>query len=128
VGLIGRIASIGLGLVFVVSGGYKLADGPAWPRQAADMGVSRPVAVVVPWFELVLGAVLVSGLLSPWAELVAVGVLIVFTIVIVRRLLDGSRPPCACFGSRSKRPLGRRHVLRNLGLLAVAVIAVVGTA
>jgi uncharacterized membrane protein YphA (DoxX/SURF4 family) len=92
------------------------------------MGVSRPVAAVVPWFELVLGALLVSGLLSPWIELAAVGVLIVFTIVIVRRLLDGSRPPCACFGSRSKRPLGRRHVLRNVGLLAVAVVAAIGTA
>jgi len=126
--LIGRIASIGLGLMFLVSGGYKLADGPAWPRQAADMGVARPVAAVVPWFELVLGAVLVSSLFSPWAEIVAIGTLIVFTVVIVHRLLDGSRPPCACFGSRSKRPLGRRHVLRNLGLLAVAVVAAVGTA
>lgn len=126
--VIGRIASIGLGLMFLASGGYKLADGPSWPRQAADMGVSRPVAAVVPWFELVLGALLVSGLLSPWIELAAVGALIVFTIVIVRRLLDGSRPPCACFGSRSKRPLGRRHVLRNVGLLAVAVIAAIGTA
>jgi len=126
--VIGRIAAVGLGLMFLVSGGYKLADGPAWPRQAADMGVSRPVALIVPWFELVLGAVLVSSLFSPWAELVAIGVLIVFTVVIVRRLLDGSRPPCACFGSRSKRPLGRRHVVRNLGLLAVAVVAAVGTA
>jgi hypothetical protein len=126
--VIGRIASVFLGLTFLVSGGYKLADGPAWPKQAADMGVSRPVAAVVPWFELVLGAALVSSLLSPWPELVAIGVLIVFTVVIVRRLLDGSRPPCACFGSRSKRPLGPRHVVRNLGLLAVAVLAAVGTA
>lgn len=126
--VIGRVAAIGLGVMFIVSGGYKLADGPSWPSQAADMGVSRPVALVVPWFEIVLGAVLVSSLLSPWAELVAVGVLIVFTVVIVRRLLDGSRPPCACFGSRSSQPLGRRHVLRNLGLLAVAMLAAVGTA
>jgi uncharacterized membrane protein YphA (DoxX/SURF4 family) len=128
VDVIARIASIGLGVMFVVSGGYKLADGPAWPKQAADMGVSRPVALAVPWFELVLGGVLVSGLVSPWAEAVAVVVLVVFTVVIVRRLLDGSRPPCACFGSRSKRPLGRRHVARNLVLLAVAVVAAVGSA
>lgn len=125
--LIGRIAAIALGVVFVVSGGFKLSDGPAWPRMAADLGVSRALAVSVPWFELVLGALLISGLLSPWTELLAVGVLVVFTMVIVRRLLDGSRPPCACFGSRSNRPLGRRHVARNLGLLAVGVIAVIGT-
>ena len=37
-----------------------------------------------------------------------------YTVVIVRRIRDGSRPPCACFGSRSKRPLGAYHVVRNL--------------
>jgi hypothetical protein len=126
--LIGRIAAIALGLMFVVSGGFKLADGPAWPKMAADLGVSRPLAIAVPWYELVLGALLLTSLFSPWVELLAAVTLVVFTVVIVRRLLDGSRPPCACFGSRSNKPLGRRHVVRNLGLLAVAVLAVVGTA
>ena len=126
--LIGRIASLGLGVMFVASGLYKLADGPAWPRQAADMGVGRSLSLVVPWYELALGAALISTLLSPWAEIVAAVTLVVFTVVIVQRLLDGSRPPCACFGSRSNRPLGSRHLVRNVGLLAIAAIAVVGTA
>lgn len=126
--MIGRIAAIALGVVFLASGGFKLADGPAWPRMAADLGVSRRLAVVVPWYELALGALLITSLFSPWVELLGALTLVVFTVVIVHRLLDGSRPPCACFGSRSNKPLGRRHVVRNLGLLTVAVIAVVGTA
>ena len=126
--LIGRIAAIGLGVMFVVSGVPKLRDGRAWPKQAADMGVRRPLALMVPWYEIVLGAVLISGLLSPWAEILAAVTLAVFTVMIVQRLLDGSRPPCACFGSRSNKPLGRRHVARNLGLLAVAAVAIIGTA
>ncbi len=126
--LVGRIASIGLGVMFVVSGLYKLVDGPAWPRQAADMGVRRPLALVVPWYEVALGVVLISTLSSPWAEIAAALTLAVFTVVIVQRLLDGSRPPCACFGSRSNRPLGLRHLARNVGLLAIAAIAVFGTA
>lgn len=125
--VIGRIAAIGLGVMFVVSGSYKLIDGPAWPKQAADMGVRRPLALVVPWYEIMLGAALISSLVSPWAELMAALTLVAFTVVIVQRLLDGSRPPCACFGSRSDRPLGRRHVARNLGLLAVAAVAIIGT-
>lgn len=124
----GRIASIGLGVMFVVSGVYKLADGPSWPRQAADMGVRRSLALVVPWYELALGVALISTLASPWAEIVAALTLAVFTIVIVQRLRDGSRPPCACFGSRSNRPLGLRHLARNAALLVVAAIAVIGTA
>lgn len=126
--LIGRIAAIGLGVMFVVSGMYKLVDGPAWPKQAADMGVRRPLALVVPWYEIVLGAALISSLLSPWFEIMAALTLLAFTIVIVQRLLDGSRPPCACFGSRSNRPLGRRHLARNVVLLAVAAVAIIGTA
>ncbi len=83
--LIGTIAAVGLGVMFVVSGVYKLRDGPAWPKQAADMGVGRPLALVVPWYEIVLGAVLISGLLSPWAEIAAALTLAAFTVVIVQR-------------------------------------------
>lgn len=126
--LIGIVASVGLGIMFVVSGVFKLRDGPAWPRQAADMGVRRPIAVVVPWYEIALGAALIAGLLRPWPQVLAVLTLVVFTVVIVLRLLDGSRPPCACFGSRSPRPLGMRHVARNVGLLTVAAVALVGVA
>ena len=126
--VIGRIAAIALGVMFVVSGGFKLADGPAWPKMAADLGVSRPLALAVPWYEVVLGALLISGLISPWAEIAATVTLLAFTVVIVRRLLDGSRPPCACFGSRSKKPLGRRQVARNVALVAVALVAVAGAA
>ena len=89
------------------------------------MGVPRAVAVVVPWVELVIGATCVVVLL-PRAAYAAIAVLVVFTLVIVRRLLDGSRPPCACFGSRSSRPLGPVHVARNAGLLALATIAARG--
>ena len=53
----------------------------------------------------------------------AIGVLVVFTLFIARRLLDGTRPPCACFGSRSKRALSRRHLARNGAYLAVAIVA-----
>lgn len=117
------VASVVVGVAFLAAGWFKLADGPAWPKQAADMGVGRPLATVVPWVEVVVGAALVVQLVRPWPAVVALAILVVFTLVIVRRLLDGSRPPCACFGSRSNRPLGAVHVLRNLGLIALAAVA-----
>ena len=117
------VASVIVGLAFVAAGVFKLVDGPAWPTQAADMGVGRPLALLVPWVELVVGAVLVSQLLRPWPAVVALAILVVFTVIIVRRLLDGSRPPCACYGSRSSRPLGPVDVVRNGVLLALAAVA-----
>ena len=118
------VASVALGLVFVAAGVLKLVEGPAWLKQAADMEVSRSVAVVVPYVEIVVGVLLVAQLFRPWPAVVAIGMLLVFTVVIVRRIRDGSRPPCACFGSKSKRPLGAYHVVRNLAFLALALVAV----
>lgn len=123
----GLIASLMIGATFVLSGGAKLADRASWRRQSADLGVDRRLAHVVPWYELILGAVLVSGIARPWPAVLAVATLIVFTWFIARRLLDGARPPCACFGSRSQRPLGARHLARNVGLLAVAALGIFAT-
>jgi len=81
--------------------------------------------MVLPYLELVLGALLVAQLFAPWPAVLALGLLLAFVVVILRRLRDGSRPPCSCFGSRSKRPLGAYHVVRNLVLIALAVVAVI---
>jgi hypothetical protein len=123
--VVGNVAGLVLGLAFVWAGALKLVQGPSWSKQAADMGVSRSVALVVPYVEVLVGALVAVQLLAPWPAVVALGMLLVYTGLIVLRLLDGSRPPCACFGSRSTRPLGAVHVVRNLALLAVAAVAIV---
>ncbi len=123
--VVGILAAVLVGLTLVAAGVLKLLEGPGWTKQAADMGVPREVALMVPFVEIVIGAPLVAQLFTPWPAVAALGLLTIFTGVILRRVLDGSRPPCACFGSKSKRPLGMYHVLRNLALVAGAVLAVV---
>jgi uncharacterized membrane protein YphA (DoxX/SURF4 family) len=121
--VVGIVAGVVLGLVFVAAGVLKLVAGPDWLKQAADMGVSRPIAMIVPYVEIVVGVLLAVQVFKPWPAVVAVVMLVVFSVVIVLRIRDGSRPPCSCFGSRSKRPLGAYHLVRNLVFLAVAVVA-----
>jgi hypothetical protein len=123
--MVGEVAGIVVGAVLVAAGGLKLVEGPGWMKQAADMRVPRLVAQLVPYVEIAVGVPLAGQLLRPWPAVAALLLLVAFTVVIVRRVLDGTRPPCACFGSRSKRPLGAYHVVRNLVLIAVAAIAVV---
>ena len=124
--VVGIIAGIVVGGALVIAGVIKLQEGPAWIKQAADMGVKRPLARVVPYVEIVVGILAALPWLHPWSALLALALLLAFTVVIVLRLLDGTRPPCACFGSRSKKPLSYEHVLRNVALLAIGALAVVG--
>lgn len=121
--MIATIAGVVLGVAFLVAGGSKLAAGGTWPAQARELGAPAMVIPVVPWFELVLGGVLVVQLAPRSAAAVALAALVAFTLLIVRQLRQGRHPPCACFGAWSARPLGPGHVVRNVALMLVAVVA-----
>jgi uncharacterized membrane protein YphA (DoxX/SURF4 family) len=123
--MIGTIAGVLLGLVFLLSGGSKVAAGPKWPTEAAALGAPEAVVPVIPWFELVLGGLLVVQIAAPWPAVVAVATLLVFTGFLVLRLRGGNRPPCACFGAWSTKPLGWGHVVRNLCFVAIGIVAIV---
>jgi uncharacterized membrane protein YphA (DoxX/SURF4 family) len=120
---VGTIAAIALGAMFVVAGGAKVAAGSAWLAQARSMGAPVPVATVVPAIELVLGAALVTRLAMPLPALAAIALLVAFSVLIARQLVDGRHPPCACFGSWSTRPLSESHLARNAALIGVAILA-----
>jgi hypothetical protein len=125
VDVVGLLAAIVLGALFLFAGASKIALGPAWTEQAAELGAPRAVAPVVPWLEIVLGALLISQVAQVPVVLAAIAVLTVFTVLIVVRLAQGRRPPCACFGTWSARPIGPWHVVRNLAMIALGVVAVV---
>ncbi|HSM67496.1 MAG TPA: MauE/DoxX family redox-associated membrane protein [Ilumatobacteraceae bacterium] len=118
------LASVLLGIAFLVAGGSKLAAGAAWPEQARGLGAPSVVVPALPWLELALGAALVVQLVPAVTGTLAIVLLGAFTVLIVRRLAQGRHPPCACFGAWSSKPLGWGHVARNLVLVALAVVTV----
>jgi uncharacterized membrane protein YphA (DoxX/SURF4 family) len=119
------VGTVVLGLVFVVAGGSKIAAGPDWPVQAAGLGAPRWVIPFVPWVEIVVGAALVVQVARRPAALVALAILLVFTTLLAIRLREGKRPPCACFGAWSAKPLGPGHLARNAALITVAGLALI---
>ena len=125
VGTVGTVASIVLGLVFLVAGGSKIAAGQDWPVQAVGLGAPRWVIPFVPWVEIVVGAALVVQVARRPAVLVALAILLAFTTLLGVRLSEGKRPPCACFGAWSAKPLGPGHLARNAALIAVAGVALI---
>jgi uncharacterized membrane protein YphA (DoxX/SURF4 family) len=122
--LAGRIAGIVLGVVLLVSGAAKRAD-RGWPASAADFGAPAWAIPVLPWFELALGGVLITGIARPFAAALAAAVLLAFSALLVANLARGRQVPCACFGVRSGRPIGAWSVVRNIALLGMAAVAIV---
>lgn len=119
------IAGVILGGALVAAGASKLAAGPAWPVQAAGMGVRGPVVVAVPWIELLIGALTAVRIAAPWPAVAAALLLLVFSALIGRLLAQGKHPPCACFGAWSAKPIGPGHLVRNGVLLVAAAVAIV---
>ena len=120
------VASVVLGAVFVVSAVSKISGPQQWRAQSVGLGVPRFVAAVVPFMELVVGALLVAQIARRVVAGVAVALLVGFTALLVVRLGQGRRPPCACFGAWSAKPIGWGNIARNAAFLALALVILLG--
>jgi uncharacterized membrane protein YphA (DoxX/SURF4 family) len=121
--VIGVVAAVLIGAVFLVSGVAKLARPALWSAQATELGTPRPIISVLPYVELVLGALLVAQVGRRAVASAGVAVFAAFTAMLLVRIRQGRRPPCACFGSLSTRPIGWLDVARNTCLIAIALTA-----
>ena len=125
------IARLLLALVFVVSAVAKLRDREGSRAAVADFGVPAPlvgvIAAALPVVELLCAALLVSA--DPAATAGAVGSLLLlaaFTVAIVVNLVQGRRPDCHCFGQVGGGEVSWRSVARNVGLMVLAGLSLVG--
>jgi uncharacterized membrane protein YhaH (DUF805 family) len=121
-------ARVVVALILVVSGCGKLLGlrhtAHAYRDQFGRYGwVSIGVAAALPVAELVL-ALLLLFVDAAWPSYLALGAFVVFTAVLVRRLIARDRSPCNCFGAASrKRALSIGSLLRNTWFLVLAVLA-----
>ncbi len=120
------VAAVALGAAFVLAGGSKIAMGNRWPLQATQLGVSVFLAQFVPWIELAIGALLIAQLFQPAPALAAIWMLLAFSALITKRLAEGKRPVCACFGAWSAKPIGAGHLARNMALLMLGMLSLYG--
>jgi uncharacterized membrane protein YphA (DoxX/SURF4 family) len=116
------VAAVILGAIFLAAGVSKIGSSPQWRSQSADLGVPASLAVTVPFIEIVVGALLVAQIARRQVALVAAVLLMAFTVLLVVRLLQGRRPPCACFGAWMTKPIGWGDVARNGVFLALATV------
>ncbi|HVB33275.1 MAG TPA: MauE/DoxX family redox-associated membrane protein [Patescibacteria group bacterium] len=89
-----------------------------------DWGVML-VSHALPWFELGLGVLLLSGLALRWVSLIATGLIAAFFGIIVRTYFAGLQINCGCFGPGAE-PLTAWTILRDGLFLALAAGVTIG--
>ena len=129
--LIIKVISIGLGLMFLLAGYHKLADGAAFritllEYQVLPDGLVAPASRIVPVFEILLGAAWLFAWYAGGVTAVAsAGLLGIYAAAIAINIMRGRvHFDCGCgFGGKSdnEQYLSGGLIARNIVLIAVAL-------
>ena len=133
--VLGRVA---LGAIFLYAafaklyfdGGWHLRDYHFFFAMAIDSYKMLPLSVVewmariLPWFELLLGALLIVGIGLRWAGSITTALLLVFIGAMTRAKILGLEINCGCFGNNEK--LGTATLIRDSSLLVLALAVTIG--
>lgn len=123
--VVGVVAAVLVGLVFLLAAVTKLARMELWRTESSGLGVPWFVARLVPYLEVVIGALLVTQVQRHVVAWCAVAMLLAFTVLLAVRLLQGHDGPCACFGAVNSSSIGVPHLVRNLVFIVLGVLAAV---
>ncbi len=116
------------GLVFIAAALPKLADPPGfakaiWAYQLVPAAALNPLALVLPWLELLCGLALLAGRWVRPAVLWVGTLLLTFILALAINLARRHPVDCGCFGSAAPKTEAQRLadmrwvILRDLGLL-----------
>lgn len=123
--LFALILAMALGLTFLFSGVLKLFDLSASARAAASVGL-LPEAIgslfgyLLPFIELLMAGLLLSGYLSSVAGVVSAILLISFILANRRVMSRDQDLACNCFGNLFAGRMGRGALAHSVILLGIS--------
>ncbi|MFO7885463.1 MAG: MauE/DoxX family redox-associated membrane protein [Desulfobacteraceae bacterium] len=118
---------IGLGIVFIYAGYDKIFH----PKDFAEAvynyqllpdSLINITAIVLPWFELVLGLFLVSGFWQEGCAVASSALLLVFFIAMGVNMARGLNIHCGCFSVTAESAMDVWTLLRDSILLLISVL------
>ena len=124
--VVALIVRIALGAAFIYAAWTKLRDPWAVFAVAIDSFQVLPlwgvewVARTLPWFELAVGVLLISGRWLRISTTASSLLLLVFFGLLVRAQLKGMQINCGCFGP--DEPLSWKTVIRDGALLSSSLL------
>jgi putative oxidoreductase len=116
-----------LAVLFLWAALAKIGDLNGFARNVHNFHM-LPIAVenlfgmTLPWIELVAGLLLVVNVAPRSGVLVLGALLLIFLVAIVAAIARHIDIACGCFGTKDAETTGVITLLRDLGLLALAVL------
>jgi len=119
-----------LGAIFLYAAWTKLRQ--SWLIFAMSIDAYRllpewavlTVARTLPWFELLVGLLLLAGWKLRWTAAAASGLLAMFFALMLRSYIKGEGIDCGCFGIGDA--ISVKTLLRDGSMLAAALLLTVG--
>ncbi|MFN2503919.1 MAG: MauE/DoxX family redox-associated membrane protein [Acidimicrobiales bacterium] len=117
----GYLCALVLAVTFVRAAAAKLARPALTAAGFGAMGLPAPgvLSRAVPVVELAVAALLVA--LPAVGGVVALALLVVFSVVLARAVRAGVSTGCTCFGAVSSEPVSSVDLQRNLLLAGLAL-------
>jgi uncharacterized membrane protein YphA (DoxX/SURF4 family) len=116
-----------LGALFIWAALGKIADLPGFASSVHNfrlipLPVENLFAIVLPWIEVVAAILLVLNIAPRSGLLILGGLLVVFLVAILSAILRNLDIACGCFGTHDAARTGWVTLLRDLAMLALAVL------
>ena len=112
---------IALGLFFVIAALPKIVDPPGFAHMVYNYKMVpgplvNPMALVLPWAELLMGVALIAGIWRKTAAALVGVLLVVFIAAISFNLMRGNAIDCGCFDVTAAN-LTREERLRDMWMV-----------
>jgi uncharacterized membrane protein YphA (DoxX/SURF4 family) len=122
------MARVLIGSLLVAAGLAKIGAPKSFALQIENynfvpIGYENLIAITLPWIEVVGGLGLVLGVHARSAAWLALGLLVVFDVVLISALARGLDITCGCFGTATGARVGMTRLAENLALTGVAALA-----
>ena len=120
------VVRVALGVMFVAAGALKIGHADVFASEIAGFQLLpfpliAPLALLLPFVEVLLGAYLIVGLFTRFAAGFAAFQLAVFSLAIASAAARGLHASCGCFGPSDQTTTSWGEAARDGVLVVVAL-------
>jgi putative oxidoreductase len=125
------LVRMALGLLLIATGALKIGHGPELAAAVAafrllPQAVIPALALILPYFEVLLGLYLLAGLFTRAAAIVAAVLLVVYAGAIASAVIRHIPANCGCFGPYDQAKADWPHVAFDVALACIAALLAAG--